>query len=378
MVLFLLTFFAVYGSVHVYAFLKARAGLGFGWGTGALVVIWMVLMTTAPVLVRLSERAGFDRVARLLAYIGYNWMGLLFLFFSAALLFDIIRLVLYLAGAVLPLPVPQISRHAAFIVPLVLAFIIMVYGSFEAGRIRTEVFTIETSKISPAVGRVRIVQISDVHVGLIVREKRLQKIVAQVVEARPDVIVSTGDLVDGQMDDLAGLAEMLNSVKAQYGKYAVTGNHEFYAGLRHSLSFTNQSGFTLLRNEGHELPIGITIVGVDDPTGEAMGAAKPVAEKRLLSGRNPGTFTILLKHRPAVDVASRGLFDLQLSGHVHKGQIFPFNLLTRLAYPQPVATLVRDKGSYLYVSPGSGTWGPPIRFLAPPEVTVIDLVYGAP
>ena len=378
MALFLLTFFAVYGGVHVYAFFKARAALGFGWAVGVIVILWMVFMTTAPVLVRLLERGGLERAARLLALVGYNWMGLLFLFFSAAFFFDMLRLVLLLAGSILALPVPRISHHTAFGLPLVLAFIIMVYGSFEARRIGKEVFTIETSKISPAVGRVRIVQISDVHVGLIVREERLKKILDQVIEAEPDLLVSTGDLVDGQMDNMAGLAELLNSVNAKYGKYAVTGNHEYYAGLNHSLNFTKQSGFTLLRNEGHELPMGITLVGVDDPTGEAMGAAGTVSEKRLLSVRNPETFTILLKHRPVVHAESRGLFDLQLSGHVHKGQIFPFNLLTRLAYPQPVATLVRDKGSYLYVSPGSGTWGPPIRFLAPPEVTVIDLVYGAP
>ena len=378
MVLFLLTFFTVYGGVHVYAFFKARAALGFGWGWGVLVILWMVLMTTAPVLVRLSERAGFEGAARLLAYVGYNWMGLLFLFFSAALFFDAIRLILFLAGAALTGPMPQLSRLAGFGIPLVLAFIIMVYGSFEARRIRTEVFTIETSKISPAAGRVRIVQISDVHVGLIVGKNRLERIIAQVRAARPDVLVSTGDLVDGQMDHLVGLAMMLHDVEAKYGKYAVTGNHEYYAGLSHSLEFTRQSGFTLLRGEGRELPIGVTLVGVDDPTGEARGSGEPVSEKLLLAGRNSKTFTILLKHRPVVAAESRGLFDLQLSGHVHKGQIFPFNYLTRLAYPQPVAKLVRDRGSYLYVSPGTGTWGPPIRFLAPPEVTVIDLVYGAP
>jgi hypothetical protein len=99
-------------------------------------------------------------------------------------------------------------------------------------------------------------------------------------------------------------------------------------------------------------------------------------EHDVLSAQPRENFTVLLKHRPDIDPESLGLFDLQLSGHTHKGQIFPFNLLTWFFYRQRAGQLTRLDSGLLYLSPGTGTWGPPIRFLAPPEVTIIDLVHG--
>jgi predicted MPP superfamily phosphohydrolase len=113
-------------------------------------------------------------------------------------------------------------------------------------------------------------------------------------------------------------------------------------------------------------------VGVDDPSGPGYGSSI-TGEKAVLSSASKGKFTLFLKHRPVVDEESAGLFDLQLSGHVHDGQIFPFRLITRLFYPFIAGLYHLRPGSALYVSRGSGTWGPPIRVLAPPEVTVIEL-----
>jgi predicted MPP superfamily phosphohydrolase len=156
--------------------------------------------------------------------------------------------------------------------------------------------------------------------------------------------------------------------------FAVTGNHEFYAGLPQALSFTEQAGFRLLRNEAISLDNALTLAGVDDPAALHGVERKGVPEHDLLQGVSRGRFTVLLKHRPVMDTTSLGLFDLQLSGHVHKGQIFPFNLLTHLFYPVKMGFSTYANGSSLYVSRGTGTWGPPIRFLAPPEITVITLV----
>jgi hypothetical protein len=193
--------------------------------------------------------------------------------------------------------------------------------------------------------------------------------------ANPDILVSTGDLVDGQIDNLFKLAEILKEVNPRYGKYAITGNHEFYAGLGNALNFTEKAGFKVLRGERLTLAGLINIAGVDDPQGKAYGIYRGMPEKELLSGLPREKFTLLLKHRPLVDRSALGLFDLQLSGHVHKGQIFPFSIITGLYYPIQAGFADLLNGSRLYVSRGLGTWGPPIRFLSPPEVTVIDLVH---
>jgi predicted MPP superfamily phosphohydrolase len=378
MIAFLLTFFLIYGTVHFYVFVKARAAFGFGLRAGIPLLAFMIVMVAAPVLVRITERAGYETFARFLAYVGYVWMGVLFLFFSASILLDGYRFVVVAAGFVVRKDFSSflLPHRAAFFVSLILSLLISVYGYFEARDIRLTQLRIVTPKISREAGTIRVVQISDVHLGLLLRERRLQRILDVVRKARPDLVVSTGDLVDGQMDDLAGLADLLAQIHPRFGKYGVTGNHEFYAGLDYSLKFLKRGGFTLLRGKGVSIGGGLQIAGVDDPTGKAFGRDGMISEKKLLSGLDRDHFILFLKHRPVVSEEAKGLFDLQLSGHVHKGQIFPFNFVTRFFYPVPVGRLQLKAGSSFYVSPGSGTWGPPLRFLAPPEVTLIELVPG--
>jgi len=263
----------------------------------------------------------------------------------------------------------------AFFICLSHAILIAIYGYFEAKNIRTETLTVRSPKIPSEIGRLRIVQISDVHLGLIVREERLKRILGDVKKANPDILVSTGDLVDGQIDNLSSLTELLKEINPRYGKFAVTGNHEFYAGLDQSLKFTKDAGFTVLRGEHVDIPGLITVAGIDDPQVKTYMQNIATDEKELLLGLPQEKFKLFLKHRPFIEKHSTGFFDLQLSGHVHKGQIFPFSIITGLYYQTQAGYTKLSNGSQLYVSRGAGTWGPPIRFLSPPEVTVIELVH---
>ncbi len=224
-------------------------------------------------------------------------------------------------------------------------------------------------------GTLKIAQISDVHLGLIVREERLKKILNIVRDAHPDILVSTGDLVDGEVCKLNGLTDLLKEIRPKYGKFAITGNHEFYAGFDQAKCFTEDAGFRLLRGEAVSVAGIMNIAGVDDPVGKTYGLSKDLSEKDLLSGLPGNRFTLFLKHRPVVNKEAAGLFDLQLSGHVHKGQIFPFSIITGLYYPIQEGFANVSNNSFLYVSRGAGTWGPPIRFLSPPEVAIIELVH---
>jgi hypothetical protein len=376
--LFLLIFFFIYSTVHVYAFLKAKSALSFGTRTGIGIGFFMAVMVAAPVIVRFSEKAGYESFARVSAYAGYLWLGMLFLFFSSSLAVDLYRFVVYAGGIMLQRDFSRLCLSArwAFYLPLLFSLTASAYGYFEAKTIRVENVTIKTSKLPDSMVRLRIVQISDVHLGLIVREERLRMILEKVKQAKPDILISTGDLVDGQVCRLNGLTELLKEITPGYGKYAITGNHEFYAGFEQSKCFTEEAGFRLLRAEAVSVADAITIAGVDDPASEAFGLAKDITEKELLSPLDRGKFILFLKHRPLLEEGSAGLFDLQVSGHVHRGQIFPFSIVTWLYYPVLSGLASVSDGSLLYVSRGSGTWGPPIRFLAPPEVTVIDLTRG--
>lgn len=379
MVLFLLTFFLLYGGMHLYVFVKAKSALSFRPLTSLYLAAFMLAMMLAPFIIRGSEKLGFETFASIMSYIGYSWMGGLFLFFSVSICLDIYRLIVHTAGFVFHKNLSTLipSTKLSFYMPLILALTIAVYGYYEALNIRTEQVVIKTHKIPEDVGRLRIVHISDVHVGLIVREKRLTRILEEVRKAEPDVLVSTGDLVDGQIDNIRGLSGLFKEIRPKYGKFAVTGNHEFYAGVEQALNFTEMAGFRVLRGEGITVAGIINIAGVDDPAGWRYGLYIDVPEKELIFSLPRDKFTILLKHRPTIDNDAFGFFDLQLSGHAHKGQIFPFSIITGLYYRNTTHAgklrLIDD--SYLYVSKGAGTWGPPIRFLSPPEVAVIDLIH---
>lgn len=359
--------------------LKARAAFGLGLYGSSYLGAWCALMLTGPLVIRALE-GRVESVATAIAYLSYFWMGLALVFFSAALVIDAYALLVYL--------IKVLSRHdlsrwmipprIAFMVPAILAVLINAYGFHEAWDIKAKHIEIVTSKIPPEISKFRIVQISDVHLGLVVGPRRLQKIAYLVREAKPDVFVSTGDLVDGTTDNISHMAGQLASLSAPYGKYAVVGNHEVYAGMEKSLAFTRDAGFKVLADESVALPgAGITIVGLDYRRGGWDNVAddkKPVLEGALIRASGGDGFKLVLKHLPRVLDDSEGAFDLQLSGHVHGGQIFPFNFAVQTVFKHIAGLYELGSGSRLYVSRGTGTWGPPVRFLSPPEVTVIDLI----
>jgi len=376
-IIFLTVFLSLYSSLHLYGFLSVKRALVPGPKVSAAVILFMVLMIFTPIIIRILERNDLVTPARFFAYIGYIWMGLLFLFFSFAVALDAYRLIFEAIQRVFNADFSRfcLSKAQCFFIPLFLSVGITIFGFFEALNIRTERVIIKTDKITQEIGRLKIVQISDVHLGLIVGKHRLKRILELVKAEKPDVLVSTGDLVHGQMNKLSELTEMIREIPTKYGKYAVTGNHEFYAGLPEALQVTTDAGFRVLRGEGHNIPGVINIAGVDDPAGKRYGLEPNVSENALLSKLPQENFTLFLKHRPWLSDAKGGLFDLQLSGHTHKGQIFPFSLIVKLFYPYFNGLVSLGNNSYIYVSRGTGTWGPPVRFLAPPEITVIELVH---
>lgn len=376
MILFILFIFGVYGGVHAYVFLKARQAFGFGWGAGIAVALFMAFMVGAVFLIRSLERHEFELTARTLSWVAFLWMALIFLFFCSSLAIDLVNLSLrvpaWLGGQgpfLLRVP-PRLS----FALSLSLSALICVYGYFDAQNIRTERLVFETDRLPQGTDKVTIAQISDVHLGLIVRCDRLVSILEVVKAAKPDILLSTGDLVDAQINHLPGLRELLQDIHTKYGKYAITGNHEYYAGLDKALEFIGHSGFTMLRGEAKDIG-PIVIAGVDDRAAIQTRTGTPVPDRVALAGTDRSKkFVLFLKHQPHPDADAIGMYDLMLSGHTHKGQIWPFTYLSRRAHAFHAGRYDLGKGSVIYVSRGSGTWGPPIRFFAPPEVTVIEVV----
>ncbi|NOR10405.1 MAG: metallophosphoesterase, partial [Desulfovibrionaceae bacterium] len=349
MILFLLSFFLIYVIFHCYAYIKTRAVIPITGWRYLPACLFVLLMVTMPISTRLLEQSGFESTARITAYLGYIWMGFLFFFVSAALLMDMLGIVCVVTQLLLRFDVRwPFFKKIAFWLPALVALLACMYGVFEAGNIQIETVTLQTDKLPPGRDRMRIVQISDLHLGLIVRQHKLKQVVAKIKQVHPDLLVSTGDLVDGQLAKLNGLAEILQQLTPPYGKFAVTGNHEFYVGIRQSLDFTRKAGFQLLRGESVQIENWLTVAGLDDQMAVIMGLGDD-EDGRLFDNVSSDTFVLLLKHRPTVDPHTTKHVNLQLSGHIHKGQIFPFNLLVHLVYPVPIGLSQPAEGYSLYV-----------------------------
>jgi predicted MPP superfamily phosphohydrolase len=204
-----------------------------------------------------------------------------------------------------------------------------------------------------------------------VRNGRSRKVVDLVRDARPDLIVATGDFVDGAGTHMEELMPPWHDLTVPLGKYAVIGNHEVYPGLDRSIDLLEAGGFTLLRGQTASVGQHVLLAGVDDPAVGHRGGKTRITEEQTLAGADPDRFVVLLKHQPRVDKHSLDAVDLQLSGHTHGGQIFPFSIVVNLHYPFPYAKLVQVSDRMrLYVSRGAGLWGPPLRVLAPADVTL--------
>ncbi len=363
----MLTFMSValliYGSMHLYALSKVWLAFPHSYGLALALTLAGILLTFSPFLVWFLERQSWHRATVITAWVSYTWMGYLFLFLCIGLLFDLCHGIATLLHLDWPLSAALVFRSVAL-----LAFALLGYGFIEARQIRVEGINITTPKL--ASGRVTIAQLSDMHLGIMLGDKFLDRVIDRLRELKPDIVVATGDIVDGQGDDLETLARHFQTYTPPLGAYAVTGNHEYYAGLETSLRFLRDAGFTVLRGETASAG-GIVLVGIDDATATNTGQPAQVDTRKALASASTHDFIVLLKHQPVVD--SDTPFDLQLSGHIHGGQIFPFVYLTRLTYHVHTGLTELADGRKLYVSRGAGTWGPPIRLFAPPEITLITI-----
>jgi predicted MPP superfamily phosphohydrolase len=373
-ILFLTVFLTIYGLLHFYLYRKLTCAIHVTWPYHVLIIAFLLLMLFSPILVNILSIKGDHLLATFLGYLGYNWMGALFLFFSIHLLIDIYQLILFLLSKFSLQGITALNpgNKVSFLFAVVVSLGIIIYGSFEAKDLKAETVSLKTSKLPPGVNELRIVQISDIHFSVINGVSLARKIVERIDRLNPDIIVSTGDLTDRGLNEKERVEELFRNLKAPYGKFAVTGNHEFYTGINEAIGFTEKAGFRMLRNEGIQVADIVNMVGVDDPAAKRLGIEMNVPESEILGRFSNDKLTILLKHRPLIDEESEGLFDLQLSGHLHKGQIFPFSLITSLLFPYHDGLYKLKGHSYLYVSRGTGTWGPPVRFLSRPEITVIE------
>jgi predicted MPP superfamily phosphohydrolase len=343
--------------------------------TVALVVFGVGMPLTLP-LGRILPRA----VALPIAAVFYTWMGVLLFLFLGSIAGSLFRAgvaavdILRGASHVDPSRRALLGRGVAAVTGLVAASATG-FGLVSArGPIAVKKVGVKLARLPAALSGMSIAQLTDIHIGPTIGRSFIEDMVERTNAIGADVIVITGDLVDGPVDELREHAAPLAKLRAKHGVYFVTGNHEYYSGVEDWLEELGRLGIRVLRNERVEIGDGdakIDLAGIDDFS--ARGGGHGPNLPKALAGRDSSRELVLLAHQPrAISEAAKLGVGLQLSGHTHGGQIWPWYYLVFLQQPY-VAGLHRHGDAQIYVSCGTGYWGPPMRVGAPPEITHITL-----
>lgn len=358
-VVFLVIVLSVYTAMHGFVYWRLASGLSLTPGQRLalklLLIAGALTFVTAELLSRLTPIYP-------LLYIGSTWLGVM-----------AIAMTVFLLETALALFFPH-QRRLLVLAALAIVFLISTFSLLNValGPVLRQV-KIPVRGLPADLEGFSIVQLSDLHLGDLTSPERLRRIVDRVNALKPDLICVTGDVLDGDICREEGFCEILNDLQARYGVAAVTGNHEFYAGVEKFIELARRCRWHVLRNQSWVIDGRIAMIGLEEDSAERFKLPGPDLDAAL---RNvPGAIPkVLLYHRPAkfAEAVLQGI-DLQLSGHTHAGQIPPMDFLVWLIYKYP-AGLYRLGQSTIFTSPGTGTWGPPMRFLSRSEIVELTLV----
>jgi len=360
--------------LHVYIGIRLMPDLGLGFAGVLAGTVLLILSTVLVPVGLLSSSLRRRRWSEQLAWVGLLAMGLFSSLIVATFLRDLMLLAVRVAGA----GSPALNYYSALAVPLI-ALGVTFIGFVNARRVaRVKRVEVPIDGLPEALHGYSIAQISDVHVGPTIKRPYLNAIVNRVNALDADAIAVTGDLVDGSVQRLALHTEPLARLSAPDGAFFVTGNHEYYSGAEEWIAELRRLGLTVLLNQHVVRQRGgasLMIAGVADYSAHHFNPAHRSDPVLAAAGAPPDlAVKILLAHQPrSAPAAAEAGFDLQLSGHTHGGQFFPWNLFVPLQQPF-VAGLHRVRRLWVYTSRGTGYWGPPKRFGAPSEITLVKLV----
>ncbi|MGA9520039.1 MAG: metallophosphoesterase [Myxococcaceae bacterium] len=399
MVLRLLGFFAVLtvivGGTHLFLYRRLvrdvfhdrrRRRLG-----AVVLALLALVMLSAPVMLRVAPGPATD----VLLYASYTWMGLWFLTFWILLVPEIARGVSALVRRLRPgsdfadevppsaaAPRDDVDTDRRLFLSRTVAGGAMLaagglgtYGLWRAYAppVVSEV-PIRLRGLPRALDGFSIVQLTDIHVGNLIERTFMDELVGRANALRPDLVAITGDLVDGPVPHLGQAVAALGNLKARYGRWFITGNHEYYSGDEAWVAFLESIGIPTLRNRHVQIGdagASFDLIGVDDWS--LRGGPRGYDLEKAVAGRDPERAGVLLAHQPAnFRAATEKGIGLQLSGHTHGGQLFPFTLLVGIQWEHRAGLYQHDDAS-IYVSRGCGFWGPPMRVGAPPEIVKIVL-----
>ena len=350
---------------------------GSAW-PAAVVVAGTVLFAAGFVALPASMLIGHGRQRDWAAVVGDVLLGVAWVLFVWSVFGQLFGVVLWAAGVADPA-----RSQIVAVTTLVVGVVVLAWGHFEAMRVpRIRRLDVTLPRLGRGLDGLRVAVITDTHYGPIERSRWSAAVVERVNGLDADIVCHVGDIADGTTDIRDAQAAPLASVRAAKARVYVTGNHEYFSEAQGWLDYMDRIGWDALHNRHITVERGgdrLVVAGIDDHTAAGSGVRGHGADlDTALAGTDPALPVLLLAHQPKqVEHAVRAGVDLQLSGHTHGGQIWPFNFLVRLEQPVVQGLSRHGERTQLYTSRGTGFWGPPFRVFAPSEITVLTLRSGA-
>lgn len=379
-VIFFTIFFILYGLINFYVFLRGWQSIppDSPFRIPFVVIFWILALSFFAA--RFLERVAITPFSTVLVWVGSFWFAAFAYFTLVALIIDVLRLTNYIIPW-FPSFITQNYDRARQIIALgtvAAVAIALVAGYVNARAPRVRVLNLNISKSVDSVKSLNLVVASDIHLGTIIGAKRLDAIVDTINRLDPDLVLLPGDIVDEDLGPVIkqNLGEKLKMIRSRMGVFAITGNHEYIGGAEEACKYLTDHNITVLRDSTIRLNGMLFIVGREDRsiTQFMRKTRRPLSE--LMVDVDTQQPIIVMDHQPiGLDEAAEQGADLQLSGHTHHGQIWPFHLITKAVYE--VSWGYKKKGqTHVYVSSGVGTWGPPVRLGNTPEIINIKLSFG--
>ena len=374
MAIFLTVVFTVYILVNYYLWLKGRRALsGAGLSTTWYTVAFIALASTF-VLGKFLEHTWTNLLTDILNVAGGFWMGFMLYGFLAWLTVDILLLLQKPFHLVPPEALPKLRLWIFTVISSGVVLLIII-GFINAITPVTKKYDLEVAKEFPSGEPVRIVAVSDIHLGSIIRKRSMRHLSEMISREKPDLVLFLGDLLDGSIGPVlrGDLLSHLEIPEPRFGMYAITGNHEFMSDLGKSIPYIESKGIRVLKDEVIRLENGVQLIGRIDRTAMQSPGGRREPLEKLLAETDPAAPVILLDHQPYDLSQLAGTpVDLQMSGHTHNGQMWPLSLITRSMFELSHGYKMFGK-THVIVSSGFGIWGPRMRIGTRPEILSVTL-----
>ncbi|MGK0466777.1 metallophosphoesterase [Clostridium sp.] len=339
-----------------------------------------IFIAISFVIGRISKNKVPHFFEKSLNIIGAYWMAAFLYFLILLGIIDILKLILGIKMfSFINTNTLQKVYSMSNVLAIIIVSVLLVYGTYNATNLKTTKYALKINKDAGKLKKLNVVMLSDLHLGDIVDKQRLSKIVSKINELKPDIVIIAGDIIDDYIKPFIDqdMGQEFKKIKSQYGVHVAFGNHEYYGGSIDKIvyEYENSAGFNILRDNKVLIDNSFYIVGREDISYERYSKTKRKSIDDLLIGADKNLPIIVIDHQPSkLSQGEKAGVDLQFSGHTHKGQLLPANIITKRLFENDFGLLT--KGPYnVIVSSGVGTWGPPIRIGSSSEIVQVELEF---